>query len=156
MSADQQPAASGSTLLARVIRSFPRVIENHRDVKQEINGVEETFPIDVTRTVTTFRDAGGGVFVPTAMECRVVSGSSDQREIAGETSVTDLKVNKDLSPGALEFQFPEDALVIYSPPLLPTWQRVVLWGPDNLPRKEITNSRDIPGFDEAQRQSDLE
>ena len=133
-----------------------RVIEHHRDVKQEINGVEETFPIDVTRTVTTFRDVGGGVFVPTAMEFRVVSGSSDQREIACETSVTDLKVNEDLSPGALEFQFPEDALVVYSPPLLPTRQRVVLWGPDNLPRKEITNSGDIPGFDEAQRQSDLE
>ena len=61
-----------------------------------------------------------------------------------------------ICPPALEFQFPEDALVIYAPPLLPTRQRAVLWGPDNLPRREITNSHDIPGFDEAQRQSDLE
>ncbi len=133
-----------------------RVIEHHRDIKQEINGVEETYPIDVTRTVTTFHDAGGGVFVPTSMKFRAVSGSSDRREMVCETSVTDLKVNEDLSPGALDFRFPEDALVIYSPPLSPTRQRVVLWGPDNLPRKEITNSHDIPGFEEALRQSDLD
>jgi hypothetical protein len=67
------------------------------------------------------------------------------------TSVTDLKVNEDLSPGALDFRLPEDALVIYSPPLSPTRQRVVLWGPDNLPRKEITNMHDIPGFEAALR-----
>ena len=133
-----------------------RVIEHHRDIKQEINGVEETYPIDVTRTVTTFHDAGGGVFVPTSMKFRAVSGSSDQREMACETSVTELKVNEDLSPGALDFRFPEDALVIYSPPLSPTRQRVVLWGPDNLPRKEITNRHDIPGFEAALRQSDLD
>ena len=133
-----------------------RVIEHHRDIKQEINGVEETYPIDVTRTVTTFHDAGGGVFVPTSMKFRAVSGSSDRREMVCETSVTDLKVNEDLSPGALDFRFPEDALVIYSPPLSPTRQRVVLWGPDNLPRKEITNMHDIPGFEEALRQSDLD
>ena len=133
-----------------------RVIEHHRDIKQEINGVEETYPIDVTRTVTTFHDAGGGVFVPTSMKFRAVSGSSDRREMACETSVTDLKVNEDLSPGALDFRFPEDALVIYSPPLSPTRQRVVLWGPDNLPRKEITNRHDIPGFEAALRQSDLD
>ena len=133
-----------------------RVIEHHRDIKQEINGVEETYPIDVTRTVTTFHDAGGGVFVPTSMKFRAVSGSSDQREMVCETSVTDLKVNEDLSPGALDFRFPEDALVIYSPPLSPTRQRVVLWGPDNLPRKDITNRHDIPGFEEALRQSDLD
>jgi hypothetical protein len=93
-----------------------RVIEHHRDIKQEINGVEETYQIDVTRTVTTFHDAGGGVFVPTSMKFRAVSGSSDRREMVCETSVTDLKVNEDLSPGALDFRFPEDALVIYSPP----------------------------------------
>jgi hypothetical protein len=73
-----------------------------------------------------------------------------------ETSVTDLKVNEDFSPGAIDFRFPGDALVIYSPPLSPTRQRVVLWGPDNLPRKEITNRHDIPGFEEALRQSELD
>jgi len=133
-----------------------RVIEHHRDIKQEINGVEETYPIDITRTVTTFHDAGGGVFVATSMKFRAVSGSSDRREMVCETSVTDLKVNEDFSPGAIDFRFPEDALVIYSPPLSPTRQRVVLWGPDNLPRKEITNMHDIPGFAEALRQSDLD
>jgi len=130
-----------------------RVIEHHQDVRQLINGIEETFPIDLTRTVLSFRGAGDGVFVPTAMEYRLVASTSDGREEVTSTSVSNLKINEPLSPGALDFQFPEHALVIYSPPQTPTQQRVVLWGAANMPSKEIKGAVDLPGFEEAQKKA---
>jgi hypothetical protein len=132
-----------------------RVIEHHADVTQVIDGEEETFSLDVTRSVSAFRDFGDGVYVPVSTEFRIVASSSDRREQKTKTTVTDLTVNEPLSPNALAFRFPPNALVVYSPPETPTRQRVVLWGQDNQPAKEINSATDLPGFEEARRQSEL-
>ena len=65
------------------------------------------------------------------------------------TQVENLVVNQPLSKGALDFRFPEHTLVVYSPPERPDHQRVVLWGADNRPAKEIEGPTDIPGYKEA-------
>ena len=126
-----------------------RVVEHQPDTQKLINGKLEKYSFVVIRTVKEFRDFGGGVFVPVEIELVVRTGSSDGRRIVGLTHVKDLVVNAPLSNDALDFRFPEHALVV-GPRVSPTEQRVVLWGPNNRALKEVNSPKDLPGYKEAQ------
>lgn len=126
-----------------------RVIEHKPGFQMEINGVEETYNIDIPRTVKEFKSVGGGVYVPLEIESKTVAHTSDQRRVITRTEVEDLVVNEPLSRDAFAFRFPENTLVAYYPPVSPDKQRVVLWGPENRPAKEIEGPGDVPGVKEA-------
>jgi hypothetical protein len=84
--------------------------------------------------VTSYHDAGNGVFFPIQAEMRVYR--SDRKE---PTSIVQIKpkaftVNKALPADALDFRFPENTTVISEEAGKRT---VYLWGPKNQPVREM-------------------
>jgi hypothetical protein len=128
-----------------------RAIEHQGVLKLPTDdGDQEAREIVRTRTILSYKDVGNGVFVPmlirTSASSRAVADPADDRETVTESHVENLVVNQPLSDQALDFRFPEGVLVRYDPPIDPSRRRVVLWGKDNTPAKEIEKAQDIPGL----------
>ena len=49
-----------------------RVIEHQASFQKEINGIQETYNLDITRTVKKFQSFAGGIFVPLNIESQTV------------------------------------------------------------------------------------
>jgi hypothetical protein len=87
------------------------------------------------RTVKQFRDFGKGIHFPEETELTLPNGTV-------RTVVTSLKVNEPLSSGALAFHFPKFAQVTYLPAVDGRY-KVVVWGDENKPLREIFGPDDV-------------
>jgi hypothetical protein len=133
--------------------SIRRVSEHQHNVQKNIDGALETYTLKTTRTARSHKDLGMGAYVPVEVEMIVDAATSDRRKSVTITRVRAVKTGPVVDQDALAFRFPKDVLVRYDPPLGPSKRKVVLWGPDNKPAKEIGTPHDIPGFDELRRQT---
>jgi len=87
------------------------------------------------RTVKRFRDFGKGIHFPEETELALSNGIV-------RTVVTSLKVNEPLSSGASAFHFPKFAQVTYLPAVDGRY-KVVVWGDENKPLREIFEPNDL-------------
>lgn len=123
-----------------------RVVEHHEGFELDVDGRTETYSMDITRTVKSFRDFGDGVFVPESVLGDVAAHTSDERRTELATSVEVKHVNEPLSADALDFRFPPNTLVIVGPPVTPDHQKVLLWGAENQPLREIQSDDDLAEY----------
>ena len=97
-----------------------------------------TYVVEVKR----FKDFGEGVYLPEEVETRMLAPAF----MAGPTVETrmvarDVVVNAPLPADALDFHFPENVVVRE---LVPGREkRILLWGPDDQPKKEIEKMDDL-------------
>ena len=110
-----------------------------------------------TVEIARFRDFGRGVYFPEIIQCRsglpaVDAGKQDGFFIT--LAATSLVVNAALPDDALEFRFPEGAVVR---DLLKDGRqaRVFLWGSDNRPRREFASGQEFDEFQTARNTESL-
>jgi hypothetical protein len=97
------------------------------------------------REVTQFREVDKGVFFPIETRERVIRQSSNEVLSKARFVVTTIVVNQPLPKDALEFRFPNNAVVTKILDNNKSKVEAWLWGPDNRPAKRIRSPKDLFG-----------
>ncbi len=113
-----------------------QVREHNFDMRPNAAKGEQPGEMLAVRTVKRFRDFGKGIHFPEETELTFSNGIV-------RTVVTSLKVNEPLSSGALAFHFPRFAQVVYLPAVDGRY-KVVVWGDEDKPLREIFGPDDVP------------
>lgn len=99
--------------------------------------------VTIMRTVKKFFDAPHEM-VPEEVTSEITVEPTDGRHTNVTGVISNLRTNEEVTDEDFNFTFPEHAQVTFDPPLNPQYRRVVLWGPDGKPAKEILSMADIP------------
>ena len=112
--------------------------------------VETGKPVATVETVeiARFRDFGRGVYFPEIIQCRAGLPAVDARKQDGffiTLAATSLAVNAALPDDALNFRFPEGA-VVEERSKDGRQTRVFLWGSDDRPQREFASGQEFAAF----------
>jgi len=128
--------SSANYLARRVedhILQFPISIPPGKIVRQHVV---------LEREVTQFRDFGHGALFPMVVHERVIQEATNAVLLKKRHVVTKILVNEPLPRDAVDFRFPNNAIVSnYSADMGKI--EAQLWGPDNKPIKAIKSAKDL-------------
>lgn len=121
-----------------------KVIEHQEGIMManDKTGAVEPHVMEYDLTVKEFRDCGGGVWIPTAVETLTTKTGYDTPIMRVDIQVTKLTVNKSLPADALDFRFPEN-LFVRRISAAGKLVRSELWGADGKVKQEFNSTDDI-------------
>ncbi len=122
-----------------------RKLVNHHD-QYTWPGGEKLPWAEWVHEVKAFHNVGDGVFFPTESELRVYRSDRKTPTAIIQIKPKTLTMNQSLPEDALDFRFPENAMVVLEEG---GKRKVYLWGPNNEPVRTITSTTEVL---EAQRE----